>query len=367
MDSPTKLSSTELNTDLLSELTSPAPRKSASAANKPRPSSLPPPPPGLLGFAILRPLNHAAIRMFNAVAIRMYSQPAWALNARRFLVIDSTYGEIDTGQPSLADLDAQPDGDNDEIVNALRALSAATRAASQAPQSDRIISLNMPIGFYRLDIDVAPQSMEAGWVVGSSDTQADLLLAPTSIEASRSDLRSRHCQFAFGPVSDSLFIRSAFGAEVIVDGITPLYTQPRVAQAVNGLSFGSLQYVLSYTQNFPQHKFADQLLEMRRRRGWAALERPLTFTPTPSVHAITHQHWSIDKATQKGTFGSVSQGRHLRTASVVAAKRLYIKPANVTLVVNEIEALKRLKHVRIREYRSCLTVTITSPLTMMSP
>ena len=253
-------------------------------------------------FGRLEPLTYAAKYAFDQVAARMERELKWAPNARRFI----RYERSSAAHPQVAHGYA---------------------------------------GYYRLNMDIPPRSRELQWVAGRDPNQADLLLADPD-DASFM-ISSAHCIISHAEVTGALMIRATIGREVVVNGTEILPSEGRhMLTPITGIQLGLLSYVYRRT-DLPESQYSEQLTRLREDRGWETLELPPMLAPTPQREAHVYQGFVIDAAVAGGAHGSVGYGWRCSTGTVVAAKRVVLKPRQVHNAMSEISMLRRMNHVRL--------------------
>ncbi|KAK4998431.1 hypothetical protein LTR66_002331 [Elasticomyces elasticus] len=254
-------------------------------------------------FARLIPVSHSARTAFNEVVERFLAETSWMVHAHRFLHW-AKLPRLDAASPDFK-----------------------------------------WCGYYRLNMEILPDKLNLGWVLGGGrralNPQAvDLLLVA---RPGKYGVGGRHCILQHNEKTDMLMVRASEKHEVVIDGKDTLINGLHVLSSRTGIGIGSLSYRLEFTSLDPQ-VYDDQLASARMIRGWPIKEVPPSFTPTPSESAYAFKQYDFFPPTAGGISSLVSFGSRRSTGDLVLLKKLKRTAANTMHVKREVAFLKFVKH-----------------------
>ncbi|KAH8727324.1 kinase-like domain-containing protein [Phaeosphaeriaceae sp. PMI808] len=277
-------------------------------------------------FARLVPQSPAARKLFSQVARRLETDRDGWHHVRRFIYYEATILDESTTDSSFAAMATPPPQDS-------------------SPQDF--------CGYYRLNMNIPPENLGLGWVLGSSrpnkpDNFVDFLLAPY---ANDHGLHSRHCRLR-RLLDSGVLLAVSDSRKVSVDGKnlqrdTKRKQDEQAYQASlqhrTSIRLGDLAYLLVFT---------DLSLERQQTELQRALQKldsgpgksVMLLSPTPLKPMIDYHGYSIFDANLHGSTSTVSLGYDQSNGKPVVVKMVKCRSAQFEDLRIEIGILGQLNH-----------------------
>jgi hypothetical protein len=263
-------------------------------------------------FARLIPANNAARKAFHVIVGKMMEDPTWEVHARQFVHVDEkSYPLVET-----------EDSDSDiQYSN-----------ASPSP-----IMLHQ--GHYRLNLNLAPQNVKLGWVIGKGRRQiiVDLKIA---------DNDGTHVHGAHGLLRyhrGSVLVVESTGHLITVDGKHKLVQSfLPITEKQTGLAFGQLSFILEYTEYASTNAFQQHLSIFLKDYCVELDGVPASMLSTPAETDSHFGDYVINSTIASGSTCIVSKGVKKSDATRVAIKKMW-GYGSIKNVRNEVEMLKLVK------------------------
>lgn len=278
-------------------------------------------------FARLVPTSPLARLAFSNLVQKLRDDPQSAPNARRFIHYE----------------EAVSPGSDTELSDTS---SSGGRGSSRGDIRW--------VGYWRLNLDIAPAHPRLGWVLGSSrkkktgkDDDVDLLL--TSAPGAH-HVAGRHFRFALHP--ETAVLLAVADAHSVTVNSTPLKHAQQALVSDAGIWVEDLCYKLHFT-DLDRDAHVARVLQLFSASS-ATPVAASSLTPTPLSAPYRQGGYDIYPAKAGGTYCTVSYGINTSTGDSVAVKRIRRTAKNFGVIENEIEILQLLRHV---SFPTCLCLS----------
>ena len=277
-------------------------------------------------FARLIPSSTVARQSFNRLVRKLINDKSCLPHARRFVHFEDTAAD-----------------DEEE---------SSDTSFRKAPE------INPVCGYYRLNMDLPPNNLHLGWIIGSGradlpENEVDFVL---TAEPKQHGVRGRHCRL-HRSLSTGVLLVISDCRKVVLDGkdvlrrdlqsgvsrAQPEHEFQRALHTRTGIMIGDLSYLLEFTS------LAVDVQEKQLQEARTSMKIPASpsifLSPTPLRSTGEYFGYVVYPVTHGGVSSTVAFAYSKATGKPVIIKRMKRNRSNYNSIQMEIDLLRALSHV----------------------